>query len=43
MIQCNLLSQMYQQFVSEWLHQWVHFYLLLVKKENVMHCQIVKS
>ena len=26
-IQCNLLNQMYQQFVSVWLLLWVHFLL----------------
>ena len=26
MIQSNILNQMYKQFVSVWLHQWVHSY-----------------
>ena len=31
-IQCNLLNQMYQQFVSVWPHQWVLSYLAAGEK-----------
>ena len=42
MIQCNSSNLMYKQFVSVWLLQWEHSYLLLEQKGNVMRFQTQK-